>query len=251
MRWTLIGSRDSDRMRHRSARRGAFHGVRRAAHALVIGSNPGCPRIGRCATPTTMRSACATCWSRSVGSRRTACSSCGTRAPPTSAVRCAKLANTARDSTNEDTLVFVYYSGHADDKHRPPARRSDVAQGAAGHAAQPARDHQARIIDACKSGSVTRRAARRPTSSSSMSCTRSCRHGAAVEQRLPTSSPESRALQGSVFTHHLVSGMRGAADEDNDQQVSIHGGLSLRVHAHARGGRRADRSSSARRSATS
>src|SRR3569833_658523 len=34
-------------------------------------------------------------------------------------------------------------------------------------------------------------------------------------------SQESRALAGSVFTHHLVSGLRGAADEDGDHQVTV------------------------------
>ena len=49
-------------------------------------------------------------------------------------------------------------------------------------------------------------------------------------------SQESRALAGSVFTHHLVSGLRGAADDERATARSRVGrGLSLRVHAHARG----------------
>ena len=33
-------------------------------------------------------------------------------------------------------------------------------------------------------------------------------------------SQESRALAGSVFTHHLVSGLRGAADENGDERIA-------------------------------
>jgi hypothetical protein len=34
-------------------------------------------------------------------------------------------------------------------------------------------------------------------------------------------SQESRSLQGSVFTHHLVSALRGGADDNGDNQVTV------------------------------
>src|SRR5204863_7454724 len=40
--------------------------------------------------------------------------------------------------------------------------------------------------------------------------------GSGCDQR----SQECRAHAGSVFTHHRVSGMRGAADDDSDQRVT-------------------------------
>lgn len=146
------------------------------------------------------------------------------RDPDTADVRASlrRLAQTAHDSSSEETLVFVYYSGHADDKFlhlrgEPLSHRElqDTLRSL------PA-TIKLGVIDACKSGAVTRKG------------------GSAVEEfdlslvnpklsgmALLTSSgadelsQESRALQGSVFTHHFVSGLRGAADEDSDKQVTV------------------------------
>ncbi len=145
------------------------------------------------------------------------------RDPDTADVRAAlrKLATTAR-SSSEDTLVFFYYSGHADDDHLhlrgDPLSHKELQATLRGLPATI----KLGILDACKSGAVTRKG------------------GAAVEDfdvdvvsaqlsglvLLSSSgadelSQESRALAGSVFTHHLVSGMRGAADDNSDHEVSV------------------------------
>jgi len=146
------------------------------------------------------------------------------RDPDTADVRASlrRLAQTAHDSSNEDTLVFVYYSGHADDKflhlRGEPLSHKELQDTLRSLPATI----KLGVIDACKSGAVTRKG------------------GTAVEEfdldlvnpklsgmALLTSSgadelsQESRALQGSVFTHHFVSGLRGAADEDSDKQVTV------------------------------
>src|SRR5690349_11507906 len=81
------------------------------------------------------------------------------RDPNTADVRASlrRLAQVARDSQNEDTLVFVYYSGHADDvnlhlRGEPLSHRElqDTLRGL------PATIKLA-VIDACKSGAVTRK----------------------------------------------------------------------------------------------
>jgi hypothetical protein len=145
------------------------------------------------------------------------------RDPSTADVRVAlrRLAATARDGS-EDTLVFVYYSGHADDKHlhlrgEPLSHRElqDTLR------ALPA-TIKLGVVDACKSGAVTRKGGGQisefavdvvnPKVSGMVLLTSS---GA------DELSQESRALAGSVFTHHLVSGLRGAADENGDRQVTV------------------------------
>ncbi len=146
------------------------------------------------------------------------------RDPSTSEVRASlrKLAASARDDQADDTLVFVYYSGHADDVHLhlkgDPLTHRELQDTLR---ALPSTIRLG-VIDACKSGAVTHKGGRRA-------------HEFAVDFVSPKLSgmvllsssgadelsQESRSLQGSVFTHHLVSGLRGGADDNNDHQVTI------------------------------
>ncbi|HVK83072.1 MAG TPA: caspase family protein, partial [Kofleriaceae bacterium] len=81
------------------------------------------------------------------------------RDPSTAEVRAAlrRLGNTARDSANEDTLVFIYYSGHADDKYLhlrgDPLTHRELQDTLR---ALPV-TIKLGVVDACKSGAVTRK----------------------------------------------------------------------------------------------
>lgn len=146
------------------------------------------------------------------------------RDPSTADVRGAlrKLGQTARDSSAEDTLVFVYYSGHADDRHLH-LRGEPLSHRELGDTlrALPATIRLG-VVDACKSGSVTHKGGTRVDEfavdfvSPKLSGMALLTSSGADEL-----SQESRALQGSVFTHHLVSGLRGGADGNGDRQVTI------------------------------
>ena len=46
---------------------------------------------------------------------------------------------------------------------------------------------------------------------------------------------ESQALGGSFFTHHLETGLRGAADADGDGLVTLGRGLPLHLRRHRLG----------------
>lgn len=116
----------------------------------------------------------------------------------------------------DDDLFLFYYSGHADGaglrlgderyyfealKHDLRVIPSDVRLG---------------ILDACRSGSITR--------SKGAAVTESLFgvEGSAIEGEawLTASAPdeqaqESERLRGGFFTHYLLSGMRGAADHDD------------------------------------
>lgn len=146
------------------------------------------------------------------------------RDPSSAEVRASlrRLANVAHDSAGEDTLVFVYYSGHADDtnlhlKGEPLSQRElqDTLRSL------PATIKLA-VIDACKSGAVTRKGGA-PVDEFVVDVVSPKLSGMVLltSSGADELSQESRALAGSVFTHHLVSGLRGAADEDGDHQVTV------------------------------
>ncbi len=145
------------------------------------------------------------------------------RDPSTADVRASlrKLADKVRGSS-EDTLVFFYYSGHADDRHlhlrgdpMSHAELQDTLRGL------PATIKLA-VIDACKSGAVTNKGGG-PVAEFDIDVVSPKLSGMVIltSSGADELSQESRALAGSVFTHHLVSGLRGAADDNGDHEVTV------------------------------
>lgn len=120
------------------------------------------------------------------------------------------------------TEVFVYYSGHADERgllldddrvsYRTLRERLD---------ALPA-DVRIAVLDACSSGSFTRTkgGTRRPPflvdESAAMKGYAFITSSAASE-----AAQESDRIRSSFFTHYLVSGFRGAADTSGDGRVTL------------------------------
>jgi hypothetical protein len=123
-----------------------------------------------------------------------------------------------------DTVLFVYYSGHADAEGLHPGATplelsllERLVQGS------PAA-FRILVLDACRSGALTRvkggRAVRPfavqlpvPLASEGVAfLTSSSAH---------EDAQESDALQGSFFTHYLVSGLRGPADQNRDGAISL------------------------------
>jgi hypothetical protein len=123
-----------------------------------------------------------------------------------------------------DALLVVYYSGHSDAEalHLGPAPFpvAELEQLVRGSAAA----FRLLIVDGCRSGALT----------NVKGATRAPPFPIAVDQHLAgegavfwTSSAatedaqESDEIRGSFFTHHLVSGLLGAADEDGDGAVVL------------------------------
>jgi hypothetical protein len=121
-------------------------------------------------------------------------------------------------------MLFVYYSGHADaealhlGQSELPARR--LAQLVHGSAAT----FRLMVLDACRSGALTRRKGGKIVPASRL----------LSEDALPGSglavlaasaahedAQESEEIRGSFFTHAFVSGLMGAADQDGDGAVSL------------------------------
>ncbi|HUB08804.1 MAG TPA: caspase family protein, partial [Myxococcales bacterium] len=135
----------------------------------------------------------------------------------------ARIAEIRRE-TGEQTLLIFYFSGHSDgaalelggDRFSYAELRHRLAATAA--------DVRVAIVDACRSGALlTAKGARLgpkfdiaiaddPPTSGQVFLTSS----AADENAL-----ESREIRGSIFTHNLVSALRGAADTSGDGRVTL------------------------------
>jgi hypothetical protein len=127
-------------------------------------------------------------------------------------------------SAGTEVLFLIYYSGHADARGlhlgNTTLEISEIEQFVRGSPATM----RLLILDSCRSGSVTRvkggmlgppleiRVDERLAGEGVVFLTAS----AANEN-----AQESDEIRGSFFTHHLVSGLLGAADADGNSQVSV------------------------------
>ncbi|HEX3759544.1 MAG TPA: caspase family protein, partial [Kofleriaceae bacterium] len=145
------------------------------------------------------------------------------RDPDTADVR-ASLRRLARagDGAADTTLVFVYYSGHADARFLHLRGAPLSHQELQDTVRDLASTVKLAVIDACKSGAVTHKGGS-PAEPFTVDVVSPRVSGLVIltSSGADELSQESRALAGSVFTHHLVSGLRGAADRDSDRQVTV------------------------------
>jgi hypothetical protein len=132
----------------------------------------------------------------------------------------------ARDnaSRGEQTEIVFYYSGHA--------RATAINLGGDELALGTLRERLSAlptaltivVLDACQSGAFARIKGAEPAADFTYnSVTKLTQKGLAI---MASSSPqelsqESDELRGSYFTHHLVTGLRGAGDADGDGRVSL------------------------------
>lgn len=134
-------------------------------------------------------------------------------------------------AAGDEAVLFVYYSGHAD------AQSLHLGDGELEIRTlrQLVRGSSATVrllmLDACRSGSLTRVKGVKPTNRFDVRLEESLDHQGMV---LLTSSSaaedaqESDTLKGSFFTHYFVSGLLGAADGDRDGVVTL-----AEAYAHA------------------
>ncbi|MEE2788019.1 MAG: caspase family protein [Myxococcota bacterium] len=123
-----------------------------------------------------------------------------------------------------DTILFFYYSGHADNQSlHLRGQRLNLAELEAALNGVNAKLRVA-VIDACRSEDDTQAKGfgrstafslklKAPNGMKGVVTVRSSSEG---EQ-----SQESSNLRGAVFSHYFLTALRGAADHDHDQQVSL------------------------------
>lgn len=124
----------------------------------------------------------------------------------------------------DDTVLFIYYSGHGDGEalhlsgtRLPLSRLYAIIDGA------PA-TVRLLVVDACHSGELTRRKGATPAEPFAIAADdRLVTEGVAIitSSAASETAHESDHLRGGVFTHHFITGLRGAADESGDRRVTL------------------------------
>jgi caspase domain-containing protein len=141
-----------------------------------------------------------------------------------SIARATELVTSFRKNPEDRTVLIFYYSGHSDGdalelgNDRVPyaelrewllATRTDV---------------RVVVVDGCKSGALVQH--KGGTRGPPFEIKLSDQLDATGEAMLTSSAAdelalESREIRGSFFTHHLVSGLRGAADASGDGRITL------------------------------
>jgi hypothetical protein len=141
------------------------------------------------------------------------------------------MAESARSAGANRVEALLYYSGHSDDEGLLlQGERVDYGELRRALGGLPV-DVRIAVLDSCASGAFARRkgGASRPAFLVDA--------GSQVKgQAILTSSSEDEASQesdrlgGSFFTHHLVSGLRGAADVTRDGRVTLNEAYQFAFH---------------------
>ena len=134
-----------------------------------------------------------------------------------------RLEDLRRDPTNR-TVVLFYFSGHSD------GEALELGGDRIGFAelrrwlAETGADVRVALLDSCKSGALLAAKGGTPGAPFQIRLTDDL---ASTGEVLLTSSAadevalESREIGGSFFTHHFISGLRGAADASGDGIVTL------------------------------
>ncbi|HMI92034.1 MAG TPA: caspase family protein [Polyangiales bacterium] len=129
-------------------------------------------------------------------------------------------------ATRPDTqvMLFVYYSGHADrralhlgDSQLSLLELEQLVRGSAAH-------FRMLLVDACGSGALTRSKGGSPAPGFPVQLGETL-DGQGVAFLTSSSASEdaqeSDELGGSFFTHHFISGLMGAADNNRDDRIDL------------------------------
>lgn len=127
-------------------------------------------------------------------------------------------------SAGQPSALLVFYSGHADATSlhlRGSSLHIDELKNLVQGSAAAMR---LLIVDACRSGSITRVKGVQAAESFDIQMEASGgAEGTAIltSSAAGESSQESDRLRGSFFTHHLINALRGAADRNGDGRITL------------------------------
>jgi len=122
----------------------------------------------------------------------------------------------------QDVALFFYYSGHATRKGLRLSGTLLPMDELRKYLIESKATTRLAILDACHSGSATRgKGGVRDKQKTSLSLAEG--YAILTSSAADEESQESDELLGGFFTHHLVSALRGAADRDDDGQVTLGG----------------------------
>lgn len=133
-------------------------------------------------------------------------------------------AEIARLRSARESLLFFYYSGHADmDALYPngqPLRLAELRRRLGGTTVTV----RLGIIDSCRGGGWTGAKGLKAAEPFDLGASLSLDNEGSVliaSSSGTEDAHESEALSGSFFTHHFTAGLRGAADKNRDARVSV------------------------------
>ncbi len=123
---------------------------------------------------------------------------------------------------DERQEVFVYYSGHSDEEGLLLYGRSVRYQDLRKRVEALPAAVRVIVLDSCSSGAMTRSkgGVTRPPFLSDASISLEG-HAFLTSASADEAAQESDRIEGSFFTHYLVSGLRGAADVTGDRRVTL------------------------------
>lgn len=130
---------------------------------------------------------------------------------------------TIRTLPESQALLLVYYSGHADGSALHLGSSSFAVRELAQLVRGSSAEFRILILDACRSGALTRVKGGRVVPAFSITQRQLPGQGMAflTASAEHEDAQESDAIRSSFFTHALVSGLLGAADKDGDEQVGL------------------------------
>lgn len=138
-----------------------------------------------------------------------------------SEVRRVLVATNDRLRDAPDAVLVVYYSGHASSEalhlggeRLPLAELEQIVRGSAAR-------FRVLIVDACRSGALTKVKGGRPVPAYQVSSPPTEGYVVLTAASAEEDALESEGLRSSFFTHFLISGLRGAADKDGDARITL------------------------------
>ena len=198
--------------------------VRLRRFVLLAGVDDGGPTRRSCATRPATRARWGACWRPWAASRpRTSCSCRRPTAPrstprsPTSSSGCApaRTAGVRRE-------LLVYYSGHSDEDGLLVGRDRVGYDELRARVQRAPAELRVVILDSCASGAFTRRKGGVKRAPFLIDASIDMRgHAFLTSSAADERAQESDRIAASFFTYYLVSGLRGAADVNQDRRVTL------------------------------
>jgi hypothetical protein len=119
--------------------------------------------------------------------------------------------------------ILLYYSGHADGEGLLLGGERFTYRELRDRLAQSHAQVRVAVLDACNAGSATRPKGGKPGTGPTFAVAPVRVNGAAILAAAGAEelAQESSDIEGSFFTHHLISGLRGGGDLDGNGQVTL------------------------------
>lgn len=130
----------------------------------------------------------------------------------------------ATTAAKRDVTFLFYYSGHADTSDLHISGRRLAREAIERRIQRIPANLRVSVFDACRTlGELAQKGLRRKKGFAINVTQTPAMKGTVFIQSSSENeaSQESEALRGAVFTHYLLTGLRGAADRDQDGQVSL------------------------------